>query len=165
MKKIIALLIVFWTVSLEGYGQVRVEIEEDDNSQFEHDPVEIEEDDNFLYENDAVIIEDENFGPCPFLDCNASTVGMKFYASVNFLSPKVSSSKYYSIYAIIKSTSKITNVTVIVNSSRRINCVLNDNYRYILSETLTLNNGDNYVIVSVTNDAGTTTHGWRVKVL
>ena len=105
MKKIIALLIVFGSVSLEGYGQVRVEIEEDDNSQFEHDPVEIEEDDNFLYENDEVIIVDEDFGPCPFLDCNANTDGMKFYASVNFLSPKVSSSDNYFFNAQIESKS------------------------------------------------------------
>lgn len=149
MKKIIALLIVFWTVSLEGYGQVRGEIEEDDN---------------FQYENDAVIIEEENFGPCPFLDCNASTVGMKFYAEVSFLSPKFSSSNSYAICAKISSASKITNVTVVVNNSRKINCVINDFYKYTLKEYLTLNHGDNYIIVSVTNDAGTTTHGWRVKV-
>ncbi len=83
-------------------------------------------------------------------------------ATINFLSPTSTSSTSYNLQAGIKSSSKITNVSVTVN--RGIHSVNNDGYDFTLNKTLTLNPGNNTITVSVANGAGTTTKTLTVYV-
>ncbi len=77
-------------------------------------------------------------------------------ATINLLSSTSSTSTSYNLRAGIKSSSKVTNITVSANNSRGINSVVNDGYDFILNRNLILNYGRNVINVSVTNSAGAT---------
>lgn len=89
-------------------------------------------------------------------------------ATIEFLSASKTSSTSYNLRAGIKSDTKITNVSVIVNNvvvdDREIHSVVNDGYDFTLNKNLTLNYGNNTITVSVTNSSGTTSKSFNVDV-
>ena len=88
-------------------------------------------------------------------------------ATIEFLSASKTSSTSYNLRAGIKSDTKITNVSVIVNNvvdDRGIHSVVNDGYDFTLNKNLTLNYGNNTITVSVTNSSGTTSKSLNVYV-
>lgn len=85
-------------------------------------------------------------------------------ATISFSSPTISSTTSYNLRAGIKSSCKITNVSVSVNNARGIDVVVNDGNDFTLNKNLQLNTGSNTITVSVTNCAGTATKSFVVNV-
>jgi len=86
------------------------------------------------------------------------------YAVINFQSSTTSSSTSYNLRAGVKSDSKITNVSVVVNNGRGIAPVTNNGYDFEINQNVSLNYGNNTITVSVTNVGGTTSKSLSVYV-
>lgn len=85
-------------------------------------------------------------------------------STITFTSSTTSSTTSYNLRAGIKSSCKITNISVSVNNARGIDVVVNDGNDFTLNRNLQLNYGSNTITVSVTNCAGTTTKNLVVNV-
>lgn len=84
--------------------------------------------------------------------------------TIEWLSNFSSSTPSFAVKAGIKSKTEVTqtNITVNDNSYRGMKTVKNDGYQMVLNETVTLREGSNDIMVSVTNSCGTTTKIYKV---
>lgn len=90
--------------------------------------------------------------------------------TITIQSPSSSASTSYRLKACIKSNSQISSVkvtangSVVINNSRGIDPVVNNDCAYFIDQNLTLRSGSNTIVVSVTNAKGTESKTLNVTV-
>ena len=102
-------------------------------------------------------------------NCNTNILSNQL-PTITFQSPSSSTSTSYRLKACIKSNSQISsakvtvNGSVVINNSRGIDPVVNNDCAYFIDQNLTLRSGSNTIVVSVTNAKGTENKTLNVTV-
>ena len=102
-------------------------------------------------------------------NCNTNILPNQL-PTITFQSPSSSTSTSYRLKACIKSNSQISsakvtvNGSVVINNSRGIDPVVNNDCAYFIDQNLTLRSGSNTIVVSVTNAKGTENKTLNVTV-